>query len=278
MEYPKSGYMLVNGYAKPFPFVYRDNIVVDPIEAKSAQKTTNHLKDIEYPPYKGLHWIMSESKYAFIGTMPDPMDWFFLNQAKRLMLEGMKLLKFNLIFSPRKIKYLEKVIRSFNTVTLQGMEHLFLEDEYLSPVAYELKIGIRSFLLSIGISMEASTALSDIFCHLIEYDNAYRWRLQDILSETDEQKLSESPLKEVWRLIELAKDRDLPGMRNKFNLIKYLSIILVLPKYRKAFKKMVNDMDFDGLKYSDDDRGWASQRTDYKSFGMSLEDRKKMYE
>src|ERR1035437_3526424 len=93
-QIPKElGYQIVNGYAKPMAFVYEDNIVVSPIESKSAQPTTHYLVKIKYPLNKGMHWFLNEVPHPFTGLMPDPMDWFFINQAKRLMAESLKILK-----------------------------------------------------------------------------------------------------------------------------------------------------------------------------------------
>ena len=254
-EFTKRGFIIVNGYTKPLPFVFEDNVVVTPNESKDTMPTTHHLAGIEYHAYKGMHMYMTETdaKYPFIGSMPDPIDWFFLNQAKRLIVESLKFFKsgwftLNFIFKWNKIKYLEKILASYNSVTLKGLEHLFLKDEYMTPIAYETKYFISTFLQNIGIRKEVAVESSKIVSVFIDYDNAYRWREMDIISETTEEKLIENPIKECKRLLAIWKKRDVPSIYNKGKFLEYAVYILLIPKYKKAFIKTIKeDMEIENI-------------------------------
>lgn len=286
-EFEQRGFQIVNGYMKPFSFVYRDNIVVSPNTSKDVQPTTNYVHHIEYPEYTGIKSFMTDSdfkilEYYFSGQMPDPIDWFFLNQAKKLLLEFTKNWKcfiLPFIFSWDKVKYVEKLMFSYNQITLSGMKHLFIVPKYMTPPAYEIEIALKDFLTQIGINKEIAENFSVIFAHFIEYDNAYRLRIQDILSETSKEFIINDPMLEVDRLFLIMRDRDLPGMYNKIRKFKYIfESLLIFPKYKKAFIDTIANMNLESMKYTEADRYWASKRTDYKSFGMELEDRLKMYE
>jgi len=282
--FEEKGYQLVNGYAKPLSFVYRDNIVVEPTTSKSILPTTHYLEHMEYPEYEGIQLYLNDVDNPFIGLIPDPIDWFFLNTAKRLLMESLKVFKtwqfmIAFIFTWKKTKYIEKLIESYNSINFKGMEHLFLKYEHMTPVAYELYHAIDNFIVNMGIDETISNNFADIISHLIEYDNAYRWRIQDIMSETSIEKLLKDPAKEVDRLALIMSKRDSPGVYEKFKSVKYvISALLLLPKFKKAFRNTVEKINLSKLQYSEADKYWVSTMEDYQYMGKTNEERKQMYE
>ncbi len=269
------GYQMVNGYAKPFSFVYEDSVVVNTEKLIDSQPVTNFLIKIEYPIHKGMHWILTDAKYSFNGSMPDDIDWLPINQAKKLMVETLKLFKtkqflFIFLFTWNKTKFLNRLLLSYNETILKGFEGLkriqgkkqgiFIKPEYQTPIAYEVNYLCKFFLKEVGIEENVATNFAKIISHVIEYDNAYRLYIMDIMSRVSKKNLMDNPLKEIDRIAKLMVKYP-QDIYDKFNSIKrILKILLIIPKYKKAFHKTIELMNIEKLQYTESDRYWAKEK------------------
>jgi hypothetical protein len=175
-----------------------------------------------------------------------------------------------LLTKKRKIK----LVNDIADLGFKVMEHNFFKLHYLTPTAQELHIITKYILQLNGFSSAQAYRAAVVFSHLIEYDNAYRYRLQDILSETTKEKLTAKPIAEIRRLMKLMKERDDASIFNKFKKFSFLfTLALLLPKYRKMFRQAVSYLDLTRLQFDEADRYWVSLRNDYKFFGKSFEER-----
>jgi|ERR1035437_2455207 hypothetical protein len=275
------GFQIVNGYPKPLSFVY-ENVKNAP-GVKQELSTMNRLVKVEYPLYEGILVFTEGSMHPFKGFPADPMDWMHLDNAKRLFIESMRMFKswqfaLGFLLTWNKIKYIESLMRSYNDITFKGMRYLFIKKEYKTPVACEINTMLYRFLIYIEIEKEVAKNFAAIFAHFIEYDNAYRYRLQDIMSETTPKLLLCEPIYEIDRLMLLMGQRDSPGVYEKFRAVKYVfSFLLLFPKYRNAFRYMIEESNFGELQYTPADRYWSYLRTDYKFGGLEYEERSKIY-
>ncbi len=151
----------------------------------------------------------------------------------------------------------------------------YLQDEFLCPFARESKKFLNIFFEKLNIPVQ----LADIFAFFMQYDDNYRYRLQDLMNETDKECFK-SPIKEIKRLLRLSLSRDITNTisSKKFALIvNILTISLCIPKVRRAFKEALDSTNFDNLKMDDDDRYFCLMRGDYDYFGRPIEDREEEF-
>lgn len=118
--------------------------------------------------------------------------------------------------------------------------------------------------------------LSIVISTILQYDLAYRWRLQDLFGETSKESLTKSPRKEIKRLLAINRKREHifnggPGKQNpgksvadKFIIFGILlDISLLFPPARRKLRKIIEKADFHKLQLDEADRYWCRMRTDY---------------
>lgn len=165
----------------------------------------------------------------------------------------------------------------------QLSEFILQDDEWSVPV-WELGKLIRIFLEEIGFKDSAFILSQIVMCGL-EFDNAWRYRAQDIIGEYN---INEKPRKELKRLFNILKKRDLIGVGKQWNVyervdkvLQPLLWILLVPKINKAFKKAIESVDLKKIQFDDNDRFhfafWRGYDYEGKTFEQRFEPYAEMY-
>jgi hypothetical protein len=158
-------------------------------------------------------------------------------------------LKFNYGIWPKWFKY------AFE------LNQALLKDEYYCEVSKEVKRVLQGNL---------DENILNAVILVIEYDSAYRYRLQDILGELDK---SADPIKEVYRLLDLLLVRD--DQDTKWtNLKKVAKIVLLIPSIKKKVISILKDINIDKIKFTEADIYWTNMNTTRDYRGMSLHQRR----
>ena len=206
---------------------------------------------IDYIDYSdGIKLFMRGVPYARKG-FPTPEAVFATNVAKRA---------FMMMFNPLMLIGWKKNKERFERCASWSMSRFYLKPQNLCPTAREL------IKLPFGETAK-------IMAHIFEYDDAYRYRLQDVMSELNKENLFKNPRKELSRLVDLLIVRDTAqNMRDKFKTVK-LFLWLLVP-FKRKFLKSIKDLDLDKMKFDEDDRYWVLLRNDeYLFFGENKEQR-----
>ena len=186
---------------------------------------------------------------------------------------------FALILYPWRIKILEKWLLEFASVAGHYLQHYYLEDRYLQPLCRELKTGTRVFIRAFGVSETAAESFALTLATCIGFDTAYYFPLEDILSETSKDKLLKKPRKEVMRLVGVSLNRlKSRGVIEKVQSIsRLLGFALLIPGIRRAFREAIRAVDFPLLQFDEIDHYHARNMGGYDYFGLSLEERLKIW-
>ncbi|MCK9370417.1 hypothetical protein M0R04_10955 [Candidatus Dojkabacteria bacterium] len=112
--------------------------------------------------------------------------------------------------------------------------------------------------------------LRDLICMTAEFDNAYRFRMQDILVNLDKEALKQNPIKEILRLFEILQGREkTQEIRDTWKLVKFF-----ITYYLRFDKELLSILTtaLSGLnkkefKLSKEDKVFCKPRKDYK-FGF----------
>ncbi len=262
----------------PYPprelFLYDDKVQ----DMMKEQHITYFFERIEYVPFQGSLFYIQGADQPRKG-FPTPDAIWAINQIKVVVTEAMKLtftapMITGLLLTRNKLKFIEKVIRSFNFVGNRVMRSYLYKEIFLTRAAYSFNNVVMVFMTSLGIKQEYASDFAYLFAHIVEYDDAYRFRLQDIVSGTTVEALKNNPRKELRRLADIFKAREhndeyvIPKFER---LIKVLLLLLIVPKVKKAF--IASLIYIDGIKYDESDRYWVSVRGDYDFFGETYEER-----
>lgn len=130
--------------------------------------------------------------------------------------------------------------------------------------------------MSVGFPQETQAEaemrhmVRDLLCMILENDNAYRFRFQDIIAELDKDALTRNPSKELVRLLSLMQTREKgQDVRDTWTLLKtFLPMyLLVNPQVRRAIVRMLCELDLEKIKLAKEDIFYCKPRTDYQ-FGF----------
>lgn len=200
---------------------------------------------------------------------PTPKAIGAINLVKRLVLETLRAFGPFVLLMPKK-----RVLKAFRRTAEVLLSPLTLKPEYQNSVTRELIRFFDVFLRDWGNKQDVEMS-SMLLAHVIEYDSAYRIRLQDLCSETTKEALINSPRKEIRRLIALNRQRDYKEVSDKLVLLgNVATYLLLIPSIRKRFREAVNQMDLKNLQMDESDVYWGLMKTDYDIRGHSFEYRK----
>jgi hypothetical protein len=225
----------------------------------------------------GIKQWLKGASFAKKGQCP-PEVMFAINQVKRIIVESSK---FPLLFLHSK----QKLLDSFNDIStkiignyihygfIDGKRHY----DFLTEISQEINEIIYIFMINIGFSVNSARSFSDIISNLVEYDDAYRFRLLDMFSCTYKEEMYFYPRRTIKYIIKKVIQRDNPGVSIKFKRISWLlRIALLIPKINKSFKIAIKDSNFKKLQIDDVDFYWMCMREDYKYKGFTNDQRKEI--
>lgn len=275
----------------------------DPVLGIIRENRTQFLIDrIEYVDHQGILVWYKDTPYPRRG-FPTPEAVAAVNVVKRAFIElvralgmwqfwpGFVLAMFTsherpawkgrpkdvVDYGEKRQPVAEKLINSFNRVCWPVVSNYVIKPQLMTPLASELQGLVFAFMARAGLDREASKMFATIFGTLIEYDNAYRYRLEDIFTETSRDRLMSAPGREIARLVGLYSSREKDwGVAVKFRTIHWLARPLFWSKrVREAFRRALDGCDFERLQFDDIDRYWANVRLDYDFFGKPYQERMK---
>lgn len=240
------------------------------VDTINSKKDSYHVTTKVDFTEDGIYQYLEGAEYPQRG-FPDSDAITACNIVKRLLITTLK----NPPILIPTTRNLEKFLNNFNNISL-----LILNDYILlhqTPLADEFRILINNFLTNIGIKPKTAHETSLVISALFEYDNAYRFRLQDLFTSTTKEYLANNPYFGISDLIQISKERHgNNSVHKKFALIKPLAYIVgIIPKYRKAYINAINTTNFERLQLTPIDEYWVAQRVDYKFYGETQAQLKK---
>lgn len=260
------------------------------IEEKAAtSENTFDMERVEIDHEKGIRIFYKGVLFPTKGW-PFQSAMYLINIVKRqtmMLMSGFgnkeiifSALGFLLTPYSWKIRIIENLLVSYNRNANFLLSNIYLKNEYMQPCSRELMKIIDRFLLKMGISQITRKETAKIFATMIEYDDAYRYRIEDIFSETTKESLIQSPRKEIKRLVGIYSSRETksPQIIAKFKSFSGIfSLILLNRKIKQAFLFAIAYCEFSNLQLDEGDRYHCGRRNDYDFFGDKFEDRYKKW-
>lgn len=114
-------------------------------------------------------------------------------------------------------------------------------------------------------SKELRFMLRDVLCMVMEFDNAYRFRFQALITELNKENLTKNPTKEFIRLLDiLASWEDLQEQKDKWRLVKYAFKYYL--RYDREIRNILKDVflaiDIEKMKLNANDKYFCIKRQD----------------
>src|SRR3990167_2674825 len=250
-------------------------------ELESEKPTdTNALLKVEFPKEGGILTYITNHEYPYRGfpffEFVEKIDTF--KKLSRGILSGLyhslkKGSKFKLLLALPLIFVVRDFISSGIYAYHKLIERFRIKSNLYSNVVREL---YRAFNLprvkEDFETLELRLALKDVLCMILEFDNAYRYRFQDIIVELNKELLKKKPIKELNRLLDLMSSRENDQkVKDTWSLFK-LVVKFYLRFDRKLTKMLVDvlsNLNLEEVKHTPEDKHFSCQRKDY-IFGFML--------
>jgi len=242
----------------------------------------------EYPESGGIERYFHGCLYPEKG-FPFPQALYACSISKRYLLSFIRLFaknKFVLIAGMLKKGFLNDLLRTYNESADLNLSQFYYNNEYpryYSPACKEIKNFLEVFLKEIGVNEEIGNHFAKIFITLIDYDNAYRYRIQDCADMTNPIQLKKNFIAELDYIFKEYDKRDNPNgdrteMTDKFAaLIKILKLCYHIPKFRKAIKKGLEAVNWEKLVMDEADTYFTDLWIDYNFRGEPFEVRREKF-
>jgi len=257
-----------------------DVAMITRIEWPLEGGTFTYLKDFKYP-YKGFPEYKIVNTLAIVKkAIPSMMALIKKPSIRRVF----KFALIGLITKKARLELFEDLADAYITFCYSNLKPYF-------PVYKRYCIAVREIYIAISRVVDKMPYNSrrellekarEVICILLEYDNAYRYRLQDGFAEINKQKLMENPAKELDRILGIVESRERyvkanvknGGERGMGCLPKIQSIRKMLkmffkfiPDYGDIFKEILSQVDFEKIKLDDADQYFCLTRDDYDFWG-----------
>lgn len=155
----------------------------------------------------------------------------------------------------------------------------YLHKEYYTSTGKGIWDLTSYFFQDLGVSYETAEHTGKIMATILEYDDAYRMPLVDIMSEFTKEEIVKSPIgfaKKFLRLFCERSDNNDPqyGLVGKVKKIFFfIQLILLIPRFRRAFRKAFSQVDLSLLQYDEYDYYWSLNRKGFDAHGRTITDR-----
>lgn len=248
---------------------------------------------VDYPEEGGILLYLQGLLYPRKG-FPFPEAIFALNCVKKTTLvfvfgftnPAMLLPAIGFVLTPwkKKISIIERFLDKYTQASDTILAPYFLQERYYGKCAKEIGNWIGRFLENIGIQKGIADGVNRVFKMIIEYDNAYRQRLQDAFTYNVEfGRVSKidfqiAPREVIQSLVKTIGEREPgtteEGVWDKYNKMgKALSWLLYIPRIRKAFIESLEGVDFEKIHFDEGDEYHCMMYGDYNYFGKSIQER-----
>lgn len=257
-------------------------------EVMQTQQAMFVWERMEYPESGGqLAWFKGVPHPAKGHPFPEAI--YAVNFIKRMTRNSIiglvqkdlwkEYLGFFLSSPKQRVRKIERFLTMYTDIANRVVSPYILEDKYLTECSGEILKFTKRFLEAIGVSSEIAQNFAEVFAAQIEYDNAYRLRIEDAMSETTKERIMADPRKELVRLGEIIMSREPNhGTGESFpKILGAISKILILPWYKRMFLDCVEESDFKNFQLDAADRYHVLLWADYNFLGKTLEERIKMY-
>ena len=250
-----------------------------PVLASEKPTDTNALLKVEFPEEGGVLTYMENHPYPYRGfpyfEFVDKID--VMKKLSRNSLSGFYhsvkkrkltlIFLFPLVFVARDL--LTTGVRTFHKL----IERFRIKNQLYSKAVRGLYQAFDTPRENESLEiLELRMMLKDVICSVLEFDNAYRFRLQDIVLELNKEAIKKNTSKELLRLLNMMSEREkTQEIRDTWRLVK-MGVKYYL-RFDRQLSKMIRDilvnLDLEQIAMMLDDKHFAAQRYDYQFGFMS---------
>ena len=265
--------------SKIFQHSYHDTIG----QVVNEKKVLLLIDHVEYPDDGGIYIYYMGIKHPRKG-FPTPESVASINIVKKISIGflnafsprqlALPLIGFFLSFNKKKI--IQRFLDSWLSVADWILHPYYLKPERYCTSAIEIKKFVETFATNLGLNN--AHKLAEVVGTIIEYDDSYRYRIQDLAGETDKLRLSANPQAEFKKILGIYERREKFDIAYKFNTIGRLArYLFFLPKVKRAWRDALQTIDLSRVALDEADRYHTLMNNGYDFDGRTIDDRKQEY-
>lgn len=227
-----------------------DVSTLDRVDAPDEGGVLTYLSS-EEEPYRGFPFFEMVEKIDLMKKVSRGTLSSLFHSAKKRP----KILFLGLVFVPWLISDLVKAY-------LYAMYRIVLRFR-LKPNYYCQ--AMRELHRSLSEKDEFTSQIRDLICMVLEMDNAYRFRFQDVIVELDKGALGKNPSKELSRLLSILQNREKgQDVKDTWTLLKtFLPLVFLSGKVKRGVVQVLLDLDLSKVALTKEDKWYAFARKDY---------------
>jgi hypothetical protein len=222
-----------------------------------------YLLDIRRDEDRGLVSIVDRMK-PYKGRFPNHIIGTHLNGGKSLAAFSIFLLAktpLGLVLMIPKVR--RKIIHKFAEFLNKSISWIYLQPDGMCKSGAEFHRAVHKVSERYSFVKKnqfAFNVLSGSFFCIHEFDDAYRFRLQDIVSEISKASLMESPRRELKRIFDVAISREgYDDLIGKYKMVK-TAITFAPSLYIRYIRDILLELDIDKIRLDSDDIDWAKYK------------------
>lgn len=239
-----------------------------------APKDISPLEKVEFPVEGGILTYMQGHPYPYRGfpyfEFVDKID--LIKKITRAMFSGL----YHELKRKNKLSFLSLIpalwifrsfVRTGIYVFYRIIERFRMKSSRYSQAIRELH---RAFSLEapneIEDQRELRIRIRDLVCMILENDNAYRFRFQDIAEHLDKDKIKTNPIHELDSLLKLMSEREITqDIKDTWKLLRlFISLYLRFDKrLRNIIINGLSEINIEKVKLTPEDKHFCEGRKDY---------------
>jgi len=255
----------------------RETPVLSDVKKAEEKQDVFPLTKVEFPEEGGILTYMEGQKYPYRGF---PYFEFVETMDKiKKIVKGMASGFYHNIYKGNKVKLLTflPIAWAIKRLFYAGVYTFYrlIERFKIKPIRYcqAMREVHRAFSIErkneSPKTKELRLMLRDLICMVLEFDNAYRFRFQDLMEEFNKENFRKSQIKELNRLIDIAISREkTQELKDMWTLMKMGLLYLKIDKeLEKMLVDIFSQIDLERVKLTIEDKSYCRPRQDY-SFGF----------
>ena len=277
-------------YATADPAIYEN-----PGRKDIDQTTPLHVM---HPIFERVEYPETGGVFAHFIGMPFPRKGFFTPQAvyandlvKRFLMSAVNILGTKAMTMPMagfailpwkmKLKIIERALGEWTRFADYIYQPYYLKENRMSPCTRELwKIGTK-FFKELGVNEAIAVSSARVFATMIEYDDAYRYRVEDLFSASFDVRSDamDYPRKYIKFMQKTYQERERwDVVKTKFNAVfKILNLALLHPKVKAAWRWAFFDADWKAIMLDAGDTYHSLSWDNYDFRGHTLVERMELF-
>lgn len=270
----------------PYPHeeVFKDEVLYSRlVEDRHNVTNVTIFERVDYPAEGGRLFYEQGIPFPKKGH-PFPEAVYRNDYVKRILVSQARffakhpLMAIGLLRKKGLEDWLSSVYEVFKVV----MRPVILKDRFYSHPCWELGVFFREFLVAYGIKKGVADSVGRMVATIFEYDDAYRYYLEDLASMTTKERLHWNAPLTFKDMVECFELRFVSKKGGKiFSNLRAMQKIIRLawwsPKFRRCFRTALDAIDFKRIQMDDADFYHVLLFANYNFGGWDIESRRRLW-